>query len=176
MLSDRETHPKKVLDVGCGSGAWCINAASLWPDTYFVGLDLVAIQPDPCALERFSRLKHPKSRTKLPQLLPRTISSKQSQSTLTTTFIYNRIKWVHHNFLKARLPFEDDEFDLVRVRCIAQGVPEDKVSANSPPLNSFAILRSILRLSPLSLRCAIEMVTNVAHLSQCHHLSFSILP
>ncbi|KAG8857342.1 hypothetical protein FRB96_005829 [Tulasnella sp. 330] len=38
--------PKKVLDLGCGTGAWVLLAAEHWKDTGFVGLDLVRIQPD----------------------------------------------------------------------------------------------------------------------------------
>jgi ribosomal protein L11 methylase PrmA len=40
-LSDPTTHPRRTLDLGCGSGAWIISAASLWPQTRFVGFDLV---------------------------------------------------------------------------------------------------------------------------------------
>ncbi|KAG8726065.1 hypothetical protein FRC12_023740, partial [Ceratobasidium sp. 428] len=39
-----------------------------------------------------------------------------------------RIRWVHGNFLE-RLPFDDGEFDLVRCRKIARGVPESKWDA-----------------------------------------------
>jgi SAM-dependent methyltransferase len=55
QLSDPSTHPKRVLDIGCGVGHWVVNAASLWPNTTFVGLDLVAVQPDPFAMERIRR-------------------------------------------------------------------------------------------------------------------------
>ncbi|KAG8769393.1 hypothetical protein FRC15_004612 [Serendipita sp. 397] len=44
--SNPATHPRRVLDVGCGTGAWCLKAAQYWPNTRFVGLDLVAIQPE----------------------------------------------------------------------------------------------------------------------------------
>lgn len=132
MLSDRTTHPRKVLDIGCGNGAWCIRAASLWPETTFVGLDLVAIQPDPYALERIAATrKGSKAGFKQSLEPPPSRKSTSSQGTarlppLAPNSIYNRIKWVHHNFLTKRLPFKDDEFDLVRVRGIAQGVPEDE--------------------------------------------------
>lgn len=67
---DPTTHPRRVLDVGCGSGSWCINAASQWPNASFVGVDLVAIQPDPLALEKIAALKTAyKNRTlNLPQV------------------------------------------------------------------------------------------------------------
>ncbi|KAI0785449.1 hypothetical protein BC629DRAFT_1517165 [Irpex lacteus] len=40
--------------------------------------------------------------------------------------IAKRIQWVHGNFLRQRLPFEEDEFDYVHIHCIAFGVPENK--------------------------------------------------
>jgi hypothetical protein len=56
--------------------------------------------------------------------------------------VASRITWVHGNLcvlqeqnnqysnpisLTTRLPFEDEEFDHVRMRHIARGVPENKV-------------------------------------------------
>ncbi|KAG8837093.1 hypothetical protein FRB91_008326 [Serendipita sp. 411] len=38
--------PKRILDLGCGSGAWVMDAAKVWTDARFVGLDLVPIQPN----------------------------------------------------------------------------------------------------------------------------------
>ncbi|KAG8759610.1 hypothetical protein FRC14_005475 [Serendipita sp. 396] len=38
--------PKNVLDLGCGNGLWVMDAAKAWPDTSFVGIDLVLLQPD----------------------------------------------------------------------------------------------------------------------------------
>jgi len=38
--------PSKVLDLGCGTGSWIVNATVHWKDTHFVGLDIVALQPD----------------------------------------------------------------------------------------------------------------------------------
>jgi ubiquinone/menaquinone biosynthesis C-methylase UbiE len=32
-----------VLDLGCGQGHWILNAANMWRDTEFVGLDIVDI-------------------------------------------------------------------------------------------------------------------------------------
>jgi SAM-dependent methyltransferase len=40
-LDDVRTQPRKVLDIGCGSGDWILAAARAWPETSFVGLDLV---------------------------------------------------------------------------------------------------------------------------------------
>ncbi|KAH9486492.1 Demethylmenaquinone methyltransferase [Psilocybe cubensis] len=36
--------PSRVLDLGCGTGTWVINAAKEWKDCDFVGFDLVDIQ------------------------------------------------------------------------------------------------------------------------------------
>jgi ubiquinone/menaquinone biosynthesis C-methylase UbiE len=45
MTSPMPSTPERVLDVGCGNGAWILNARSQWKETFFVGLDLVDIQP-----------------------------------------------------------------------------------------------------------------------------------
>ncbi|KAJ7361581.1 hypothetical protein DFH08DRAFT_844607 [Mycena albidolilacea] len=88
--------PEHSLDLGCGTGAWVIDAAKEWPTCDFVGFDLVDIQ--------------------IPlKTLPPEYAS-----------IAERITWVHGNFLTNKLPFEDDEFDHVHVHAIAQGVPENK--------------------------------------------------
>ncbi|KAJ7786481.1 hypothetical protein B0H16DRAFT_1490620 [Mycena metata] len=88
--------PEHSLDLGCGTGAWVIDAAKQWPDCDFVGFDLVDIQ--------------------IPlKTLPAEYAS-----------IAERIRWVHGNFLTNKLPFEDDEFDHVHIHAIAQGVPENK--------------------------------------------------
>ncbi|KAL1702751.1 hypothetical protein EV121DRAFT_209352 [Schizophyllum commune] len=41
----RNPIPAKVLDIGCGTGTWVLNCASLWKDTHFVGLDVVPLHP-----------------------------------------------------------------------------------------------------------------------------------
>ncbi|KAF7339336.1 UBIQUITIN-CONJUGAT-2 domain-containing protein [Mycena sanguinolenta] len=88
--------PEHSLDLGCGSGAWVIDAAKEWPTCDFVGFDLVDIQ------------------------IPlKTLPSEYDS-------IAERITWVHGNFLTNKLPFEDDEFDHVHIHAIAQGVPENK--------------------------------------------------
>jgi ubiquinone/menaquinone biosynthesis C-methylase UbiE len=38
--------PEAVLDVGTGTGIWCLEMASDYPDTKFIGVDLAPIQPD----------------------------------------------------------------------------------------------------------------------------------
>ncbi|TFK92667.1 S-adenosyl-L-methionine-dependent methyltransferase [Polyporus arcularius HHB13444] len=88
--------PSSVLDLGCGSGLWVIEAAKVWPDTTFVGFDLRNLQPD------------------------------LAQSNLGIEYrdLSQRIKWVHGDFLDP-LPFEANHFDFVRICCIGLDVPED---------------------------------------------------
>ncbi|KAG6380890.1 hypothetical protein JVT61DRAFT_5282 [Boletus reticuloceps] len=45
---------------------------------------------------------------------------------LLETEIANRISWVHGNFLTTKLPFDDDEFDHVRMNDLGRGIPENK--------------------------------------------------
>ena len=35
----------RVLDLGCGTGIWAIEMAKIYPNAYFLGIDLAAIQP-----------------------------------------------------------------------------------------------------------------------------------
>ncbi|KAI0357437.1 hypothetical protein OH77DRAFT_100776 [Trametes cingulata] len=41
-----ETAPARVLELGCGTGTWILNAAREWKDSYFVGVDVVPLHPD----------------------------------------------------------------------------------------------------------------------------------
>ncbi|KAI0755235.1 hypothetical protein C8Q80DRAFT_1094329 [Daedaleopsis nitida] len=41
-----ETPPARVLDLGCGTGTWILNAARDWKDSCFVGVDVVPLHPD----------------------------------------------------------------------------------------------------------------------------------
>ncbi|RPD82345.1 hypothetical protein L226DRAFT_541690 [Lentinus tigrinus ALCF2SS1-7] len=41
---DAKSAPKRCLDLGCGLGLWIISSAKSWPETTFVGLDMVNIQ------------------------------------------------------------------------------------------------------------------------------------
>ncbi|KZV93819.1 hypothetical protein EXIGLDRAFT_33014 [Exidia glandulosa HHB12029] len=43
---DFKTPPAKVLDLGCGTGAWVMSCAKVWKKTHFVGLDIAPLQPD----------------------------------------------------------------------------------------------------------------------------------
>ncbi|KAI0342774.1 S-adenosyl-L-methionine-dependent methyltransferase [Trametopsis cervina] len=97
-LRQYETPPANILDLGCGSGLWVIEAAKAWPYSQFTGYDCLQIQPD---LKVMS-------------------SSQPGLGDLT-----NRIKWIHGNFLDP-LPFEDSSFDFVRICGVGLGVPEDE--------------------------------------------------
>ncbi|KAH9889995.1 hypothetical protein C8Q73DRAFT_147103 [Cubamyces lactineus] len=41
-----DSPPSRVLDLGCGTGTWILDAAREWKDSYFVGLDVVPLHPD----------------------------------------------------------------------------------------------------------------------------------
>jgi len=41
-----DTPPSKVLDLGCGSGFWAIEAAKQWKNSTITGFDLNPIQPN----------------------------------------------------------------------------------------------------------------------------------
>lgn len=49
--------PKKILDLGCGSGLWASLAAQEWPDCEVVGFDLVDVQIPLRFLEHGHRMK-----------------------------------------------------------------------------------------------------------------------
>ncbi|KAI0737083.1 hypothetical protein C8Q80DRAFT_1222974 [Daedaleopsis nitida] len=84
--------PDNVLDLGCGSGLWIIEAAKSWPP--LVGFDLRSVQPD------------------------------LSQVNLGIEYrdLSKRIQWVIGDFLDP-LPFDANQFDLVRICCIGLEVP-----------------------------------------------------
>ncbi|KAL1738518.1 hypothetical protein HDZ31DRAFT_69910, partial [Schizophyllum fasciatum] len=42
--NDPDSLPRRVLDLGCGTGTWVVDAAREWPQADFVGFDLAAIQ------------------------------------------------------------------------------------------------------------------------------------
>ncbi|KAI0068108.1 S-adenosyl-L-methionine-dependent methyltransferase [Artomyces pyxidatus] len=44
MMTTPTYPPEKVLDLGCGVGMWTIDAARAWPNSEFVGFDLVNVQ------------------------------------------------------------------------------------------------------------------------------------
>ena len=45
MPTPKDGQQLKILDVGCGSGIWCIQMAEDYPDAKIVGMDVSPIQP-----------------------------------------------------------------------------------------------------------------------------------
>ncbi|KAF7422414.1 hypothetical protein PC9H_010570 [Pleurotus ostreatus] len=41
-----DTPPTRVLDLGCGTGSWILDAARKWRNCHFVGLDVVPLHPN----------------------------------------------------------------------------------------------------------------------------------
>ncbi|KAG5651942.1 hypothetical protein H0H81_006884 [Sphagnurus paluster] len=50
--------PAVVLDLGCGSGYWAIEAAKEWPNTTIVGFDIRNVQPRLFALRAYEDIAH----------------------------------------------------------------------------------------------------------------------
>ncbi|KAJ3744450.1 hypothetical protein DFH05DRAFT_1190394 [Lentinula detonsa] len=50
-MTQFETPPERVLDLGCGSGLWVLEAANQWQESIIVGLDVMDIQPKLSALD-----------------------------------------------------------------------------------------------------------------------------
>ncbi|KFY08924.1 hypothetical protein V492_05788 [Pseudogymnoascus sp. VKM F-4246] len=40
------TNPQKILDLGCGTGIWCIDVADEYPSAEVIGVDIAPTQPD----------------------------------------------------------------------------------------------------------------------------------
>ncbi|KAI0685514.1 hypothetical protein BC835DRAFT_1421158 [Cytidiella melzeri] len=97
-LRQYDTPPADILDLGCGSGLWVMDAAQQWPNSNFVGYDRLQIQPD----------------LKVVSLLQPGLED-----------LAKRVKWMHGNFLDS-LPFKANSFDFVRICGVGLGVPEDE--------------------------------------------------
>ena len=41
-----DDHARRILDLGCGTGLWCIEIADEQPNSMVIGTDLSAIQPE----------------------------------------------------------------------------------------------------------------------------------
>lgn len=154
-LEAPKTHPRRCLDIGCGSGDWILAAARAWPLSSFVGLDLVVHQIPVHLLDELTGASRAVS-TEAPS------GSLAPSGNPTTAPIHSRINWVQSNFLRP-LPFADvgssafahaswfsyhfqGEFDYVHVSGIARGVPEDKVGPSYRGLpNSYSYTLSVGR-------------------------------
>jgi trans-aconitate methyltransferase len=44
-ISPIGTHPQHCLDIGAGSGIWCIDFAELYPSAEVIGVDISATMP-----------------------------------------------------------------------------------------------------------------------------------
>lgn len=126
ILDDPSTHPVRVLDLGCGTGAWVIFAASRLPNTEFVGYDLVNHQVALAYLDEDVSDRAGDAGSPDASLVDSLSSQK---ATAVKRHLSDRIHWAHGNFLLEPLPFEAAEFDHVRVCGIAKGVPENKVGS-----------------------------------------------
>ncbi|KAF8502554.1 hypothetical protein BU17DRAFT_101935 [Hysterangium stoloniferum] len=106
--------PTRCLDLGCGTGAWILEAANEWPECHFIGFDLVDIQlPShlfPPALSRRIKWMHGSFLSTLPFGNDFSCLHLKKPSVLTY----------------ASLISEDEFFDHIHIRHIARGIPEDK--------------------------------------------------
>ncbi|PPQ92318.1 hypothetical protein CVT25_008524 [Psilocybe cyanescens] len=88
--------PMSVLDLGCGQGHWVVDAAIAWK-----GYGTKVTGYDMVDISR--------------GLLPWAVEQG----------VADNIRFVRGNFLKQRLPFNDESFDLVRMSCLALCVTTD---------------------------------------------------
>ena len=118
-LIKHATPPTRVLDIGCGTGAWVFSASNEWPNARFVGLDVAQAFPDLGAVSellsdekstRGKRLSFSTSRRMSKEWKGR-VNAKPSGK-------HDRIQFVEADFLQG-LPFRDEEFDYVHVKGIA---------------------------------------------------------
>ncbi|KAJ7157082.1 hypothetical protein C8R46DRAFT_1113323 [Mycena filopes] len=106
--------PPSVLDLGCGTGVWLLNAARTWRSTQFVGLDLVDVA--------------------VPALSGAFASSSHSPTSSSASFPFppssspvNNIRIVRSDFLKYALPFPDGHFALVRMANLGLCIPRARL-------------------------------------------------
>ncbi|KAL7424070.1 hypothetical protein Q5752_001655 [Cryptotrichosporon argae] len=109
---EQSEQPKLVLDIGTGIGAWPISQALVWPDTQFIGIDLVPCQTDLAVLAAAER--NARSTTGGTATGPGVWGS-----------VEKRITFKRANFLD-RLPFDSGVFDMVHMRFVGLGIPEAK--------------------------------------------------
>ncbi|KFZ12534.1 hypothetical protein V501_04187 [Pseudogymnoascus sp. VKM F-4519 (FW-2642)] len=46
FLAPIGSNPQKILDLGCGTGIWCIDVADEYPSAEVIGVDIAPTQPD----------------------------------------------------------------------------------------------------------------------------------
>ncbi|KAG8219421.1 hypothetical protein J3R82DRAFT_344 [Butyriboletus roseoflavus] len=86
-----QTLPRSILDLGCGSGGWAVEAAEFWPSSQVIGFDLL----DPARLR----------------------GGAESPS---------NVQWKQGNFVKYKLPFPKNMFDLVRMANLSLCIPYER--------------------------------------------------
>ncbi|OCF41311.1 hypothetical protein I317_04882 [Kwoniella heveanensis CBS 569] len=104
--------PQAVLDLGTGAGFWPVSMALQWPQSTFIGMDLVPCQVDLSLLASAERTA-------------RSTSDGQAKGLGVWESVEQRITWQRGNFLD-ELPFDTGVFDLVHLRFVNLGVPETK--------------------------------------------------
>nr|XP_018263819.1 uncharacterized protein I303_03692 [Kwoniella dejecticola CBS 10117]OBR85977.1 hypothetical protein I303_03692 [Kwoniella dejecticola CBS 10117] len=111
-FADLSNPPEAVLDIGTGAGYWPISMALEYPNTTFVGLDLVPCQTDLTVLADAER----RARS--------TKAGQPPQGMGLWENLEKRVKWQRGNLWE--LPFDTGVFDLVHIRFVNLGVPETK--------------------------------------------------
>ncbi|KAF8337611.1 uncharacterized protein EI90DRAFT_2671152 [Cantharellus anzutake] len=119
--------PTRVLDIGCGTGAWVFSASNEWPNARFVGIDIARTFPDMSALAELLGEENTGRNSKRSSFSSGRRWSREwkGKGTAKSTAKYDRIQFVEADFLQG-LPFRDEEFDYIHVKSIAGGVPEHK--------------------------------------------------
>ncbi|WVW83046.1 hypothetical protein I302_105063 [Kwoniella bestiolae CBS 10118] len=112
-FSDFAEPPQAVLDIGTGVGHWPISMALQYPNTTFVGLDLV-----PCQID-LSLLAEAEKRARS------TRSGTSAEGMGMWESVEKRVQWQRGNILN-ELPFDTGVFDLVHIRFVNLGIPETK--------------------------------------------------
>ena len=88
--------PGGILDVGCGTGRWALEMATIFPDANVVGVDI----------------------TPPPVEDPMTLAGFQSRA--------ENFAFIQSNILEAPLPFADHTFDYTHMRLLFLAIPADR--------------------------------------------------
>jgi len=88
------TQPATILDVGCGSGRWATEMATIFPNTQVTGFDLV----DP------------------------KLQNAAQQNAESSLVLPNNFTFIQGNILEA-LPFPNDTFDFVHMQLLLFAIP-----------------------------------------------------
>ena len=131
-----DSQPSRVLDVGCGTGIWCLETASKWPAAEFIGMDLVPIQTP---LKHFDAEEDDRSDR---------ISWVVSNFLLEWPFPDGSFDFLMMRYIDSAVP--EDAWDHVlseAVRVSAPGAVIEIVTSNSPiPTNAWLIPQSEIQM------------------------------